>query len=89
MDSDTIKQEQRTFLRERFLRMLGSVTGRNVSVFMYENAKVSGQFGPADIDFEHVQISNLKTPMGVIPHAILRTYDIFSMKIDNVSDEQD
>ena len=86
MDSDTLKQEQRTFLRERFLRMLGSITGRRVSVFMYENARVSGNFGPIDIDFQNVQISNLVTPMGVIPHAILRTSDIFSMKIDSLSD---
>lgn len=75
------KQEQRTFLRERFLRLLTSQKGAPVQFQLHERTAVQGILGPVDIDFAHVQVTDLKTPMGVVPKAVLRTSDIVCMKI--------
>ena len=78
------KQEQRTFLRERYLRMLGSLTGMEACVKMYDKTTVKCLLGPSDVDFHHLQVSNLATPMGVLPHAMLRTKDIISICVPTV-----
>lgn len=75
------KQEHRTFLRERFLRMLGALSGMAATVKMHEKTNVSCLLGPSDVDFHQLQVTELVTPMGVIPHAMLRTSDIISVKV--------
>lgn len=77
-------QDERTFLRERFLRMLGSLSGTTADVTMQEKTKVSCQIGAADVDFLHLHVSNLKTPMGLIPQSTLRSSDIVSIKLNDV-----
>ncbi|ESO96619.1 hypothetical protein LOTGIDRAFT_143921 [Lottia gigantea] len=87
MENNTaLRQDQRTILREKFLRMLGGLSGVEAKLVLYEKATVTGKIGPTDVDFHHIQISNLQTPMGVIPDAILRTSDMISIKIDNISE---
>ncbi|KAK6186799.1 hypothetical protein SNE40_006070 [Patella caerulea] len=84
MENISTCQDQRTLLREKFLRMLGSLNGKTAQIAMYEKALVQGILGPADVDFHHFQVCELKTPMGVLPDAILRTSDMISIKIENV-----
>ena len=84
MDSQT-SQEQRAFLRERFLRMLASISGSPLEVSMQEKTNVKCNFSAADVDFHHVHINRLATPMGVLPHATLRTSDIHVLNFPSVN----
>ncbi|KAK7091388.1 gem-associated protein 7-like [Littorina saxatilis] len=83
-DSEEQKQQQRTFLRERYLRMLASLSGVEASVKMYDKTTVRCLLGASDVDFQHLQVSNLNTPMGVLPNAMLRTKDVISIHIPSV-----
>ena len=72
------QQEHRTFLRERFLRLLTSLQDVETKFIMHGNMKVSGNFSMVDLDIQHIQVTNLKTPIGEQPAALLRTADIVS-----------
>ncbi|CAL1539303.1 unnamed protein product [Lymnaea stagnalis] len=84
MKQEPQTQEDRTFLRERFLRMLGYLNGTQAHVSMQEKTKVSCKLAAADVDFHHIHVTNLGTPMGIIPKATLRTSDIISIDLPNV-----
>lgn len=74
-------QKVRAFLRERFLRALNALSGKRMEILMREKTNVSAEFGASDIEFEHIQVTSLQTPMGRVPDALLRTSDIISIKI--------
>ncbi|RUS76036.1 hypothetical protein EGW08_016192 [Elysia chlorotica] len=74
-------EDTRTFLRERFLRMLGSLKGLEACVSMQEKTSVTCKLGVADVDFQHLHVSEMSTPMGVLPHATLRVSDIISVHV--------
>lgn len=80
-DVNQSKQEVRAFLRERFLRLMASLNGQSVDINMYEKTKVSGILRAIDINVQSVQVSDLKTPIGVIPEAVLRVGDIQTISI--------
>jgi gem associated protein 7 len=50
---------------------------------MLEKTNVRGELRGCDRDFLNVAVSNLETPMGKVPQAILRTDDIVSFKVIN------
>ncbi|XP_011160568.1 gem-associated protein 7 [Solenopsis invicta] len=76
------KQKARAILRERFLRVINGIIGKPVEFSLYENTQVSGEFRGCDIECSKVFVRNLKTPLGMIPEAILRTNDIICLDID-------
>ncbi|XP_076438140.1 gem-associated protein 7-like [Babylonia areolata] len=78
------QQQQRTFLRERYLRMLGGLHGEQARVTLYHQTVVHCRFGVSDVDFERLQVSQLSTPMGVLPQAVLRTSDIIAVHVDDL-----
>jgi hypothetical protein len=65
--------------------MLGSLTGLDATVQMYDKTTVTCQLGPSDVDFHHLQVTRLSTPMGILPYAMLRTKDIISIHVDDVN----
>ncbi|BFZ21325.1 hypothetical protein BsWGS_24364 [Bradybaena similaris] len=85
MKQSPTAQDQRTFLRERFLRMLGSVSGADMQVSMQEKTAVKCKFVTADVDFHNIHVTDLTTPMGVLPKATLRTSDIISITLPEVN----
>ena len=48
---------------------------------MFENTQVTGEFRGANIDVTQFCVRKLKTPIGVLPEAILRTSDIIKMHV--------
>ena len=83
MDSD--EQQQRSMMRERFLRMLSSMENRELIIQMYQNAAtVTGTYRSVDNDMLNLHVHSLRTPIGLVPEALLRINDIsfieFSMK---------
>ena len=78
-DTDATKQVQRTFLRERFLRMLSSMTDKNIKIQLCDRTNVTAQFGSTDVDVMNFLVTNLRTPIGIIPTALLRSTDITSI----------
>ena len=85
MATHEIKQEQRTYLRERFLRLLTSIQKLPAEFTLVNGNTVTANFGSSDVDVLHVQVNNLDTPLGRQPEALLRSTDIisFSTKIPN------
>lgn len=73
-------QEDRAFLRRRFLQCLVAQRNQETVLKMHNQLNVKATFGTMDIDFLRIQVSNLATPMGVIPEAIIRTKDVVSFK---------
>ncbi|XP_074656897.1 gem-associated protein 7-like [Tubulanus polymorphus] len=76
------QQEQRTFLRERFLRAMNGLVNKSIQIQMYGETRVNADFGSADIEFQKIHVCNLATPMGVLPNALLRTTDIISLNVE-------
>ena len=85
MATHEIKQEQRTYLRERFLRLLTSIQKLPAQFTLVNGNTVTANFGSSDVDVLHVQVNNLDTPLGRQPEALLRSTDIisFSTEIPN------
>jgi len=87
IDADlTRKQNERVFLRQRFLVFLQKTAfqpdGCPVKILLHEGNRVSGTVRGADNAFQHIQVSSLKTPSGVYPHATLRVTDIRSVQLE-------
>lgn len=82
----TRKQNQRVFLRQRFLHFLQRTAflsdGCPAEIALHEGNRVSGSFRGADNAFQHVHVSSLKTPSGVFPHATLRVSDVRSIQME-------
>lgn len=79
-DSINLEEEQRSRseLRERFLRSLIAMTGKEVQFSLYEKVQVQATFAASDIDILNFQVSNLQTPLGVQKEALLRCQDMIS-----------
>ncbi|KAG7205503.1 hypothetical protein KM043_007485 [Ampulex compressa] len=78
------KQRARAFLRERFLRVVTGIVGKQAEFHMYENTRVSGEFRGCDVDCLEVFVRNLQTPLGKIPEAILRSNDVIHFDVNDV-----
>ena len=78
MTTEETKQEQRTFLRERFLRFLTSIQKSPAQFALVNGNTVSANFGSSDVDILHIQVTDLETPLGKQPEALLRSTDITS-----------
>nr|XP_022916590.1 uncharacterized protein LOC111426328 [Onthophagus taurus] len=68
-------------LREKFLRLLTQLNGKECLVNMFENTKVSCITRAFEPNLERVLVENLKTPLpNTLKSAILRCNDIISME---------
>ncbi|XP_019632902.1 PREDICTED: gem-associated protein 7-like [Branchiostoma belcheri] len=76
------EQEDRSFLRERFLHFLKGIQGKRTHFKMYEKTEVDATFQLSDIDGQNFLVSDLETPMGTQPQAMLRCADIISCSVD-------
>ncbi|XP_032662693.1 gem-associated protein 7-like [Odontomachus brunneus] len=76
------KQQARAFLRERFLRVVTGIVGKQAEFYLHENTRVSGEFRGCNVESSEIFVRNLETPIGKIPEAILRGSDIIHLSID-------
>lgn len=76
------QQNERAFLRERFLRLLFACYDKPARFSMHERTQVQAIFRGTDIDMENLQVSELQTPMGVLPEALLRSSDVLSFTVE-------
>lgn len=72
------EQRARAALRERYLRSLLAMVGRQVSFTLHEGVHVTAHFGATDLDVANFYVSQLQTPIGVQGEALLRCSDIIS-----------
>ncbi|XP_008049955.1 gem-associated protein 7 [Carlito syrichta] len=72
------EQRARAALRERYLRSLLAMVGRQVSFTLHEGVHVAAHFGATDLDVANFYVSQLQTPIGVQAEALLRCSDIIS-----------
>ncbi|KAK3928542.1 Gem-associated protein 7 [Frankliniella fusca] len=79
------KIKARSFLRERFIRAILAMSGKNAEFYMYENTNVKAEFGSCDREFVNIYVKNLQTPLGLISDALLRTNDIDRIHIRDIN----
>ncbi|XP_074170256.1 gem-associated protein 7 isoform X2 [Rhinolophus sinicus] len=72
------EQQARAALRERYLRSLLAMVGRQVSFTLHEGVHVTAHFGATDLDVANFYVSQLQTPIGVQAEALLRCSDIIA-----------
>ncbi|XP_045148798.1 gem-associated protein 7 isoform X1 [Echinops telfairi] len=72
------EQRARAVLRERFLRSLLAMGGRQVSFTLHEGVHVTACFGATDLDVANFYVSQLQTPIGVQAEALLRCSDMIA-----------
>lgn len=72
------EQQARASLRERYLRSLLAMVGRQVCFTLHEGVQVIAHFGATDLDVANFYVSQLQTPIGVQAEALLRCSDIIS-----------
>ena len=56
---------------------------QEADVTMYDKTYVSGVIQAMDINVHSLQVSDLKTPMGVLPDATLRLSDTLSVTVQD------
>lgn len=83
------KQEARAFLRERFLRVITGIVGKQADFHLHENTRVTAEFRGCDVDCLEVYVRSLETPLGKIPEAVLRASDVIYFDINDISSELD
>ena len=79
-DEEIKQQEQRAFLRERYLRLLTAISDHHLDITIYGIRQTKARFGSMDVDGAHLQLSDLETPIGIQSEALLRTSDVVSFK---------
>lgn len=85
-DNDTPKaaeheQKSRSLLRERYLRSVKAFYDNPVEFKMHERTSVSAIFRATDIEMENLQVSQLQTPIGIVPEALLRSSDVLCFTV--------
>lgn len=81
-DDNTKEQKARSELREKFLTSLKSIYNKPAKFYLHEMTNVTAVFRATDIDFENLIVSDLQTPIGPLPEAILRATDVLSFEVD-------
>ena len=56
---------------------------QEADITMYDKTYVSGVIQAMDINVHSLQVSDLKTPMGVLPDATLRLSDTLSVTVQD------
>lgn len=71
----------RAELRENFLNLLTSLKNQPMDIEMYEVGfqSVRGTFRGCDPDFNYISLTDLRTPIGIEPAAIVRVTDCISL----------
>ncbi|XP_029779998.1 gem-associated protein 7 [Suricata suricatta] len=72
------EQQARAALRERYLRSLLAMVGRQVSFTLHEGVHVTASFAATDLDVANFYVLQLQTPIGVQAEALLRCGDIIA-----------
>lgn len=62
------------------------MAGKGCEFRMFDNTNVTAEFRGSDVDVMHFYVRQLKTPLGILPEAVLRTSDIIKMHLPNVDD---
>ncbi|VBB30508.1 unnamed protein product [Acanthocheilonema viteae] len=85
-EAEILEQKQRAELRERFLRFMSFLGGKQVELDMHERTQVAGKFGAIKADQTHYIVDALITPIGVINHAILRMSDTIIISTSDLNE---
>ncbi|VDK87023.1 unnamed protein product [Onchocerca ochengi] len=85
-EHENLDQKQRAELRERFLRLMSFLGGKQVELDMHERTYVTGKFNAVKADQSHYVVDSLVTPIGMIDHAILRMNDTITISTSDLSE---
>uniref|UniRef100_G3MS89 Gem-associated protein 7 n=1 Tax=Amblyomma maculatum TaxID=34609 RepID=G3MS89_AMBMU len=79
------QQAARAYLRKQYLQFMEKLKNRVVTFHMYENTTVTATFQGCDKDVENFAVSELSTPLGIHPAAILRADDVISFTVNDLA----
>lgn len=71
----------RVFLRERFLQIIPTLNGHTAEFRLYDGLNPKAEFQGLDLEGEYFLTTNLETPIGGKKSALLRTGDVYSVKV--------
>ncbi len=80
--NNTEDQEIRAELREKFLNVMESLKNSEATFRMHEKTVVKGKYDCYNPDGDYILVQHLKTPIGTLPKAMLRTTDVIAMEFD-------
>jgi gem associated protein 7 len=60
------------------------VAGKGCEFRMFGNTDVAAEFRGSDVDVMRFYVRQLKTPLGILPEAVLRTSDIIKMHLPSI-----
>ncbi|KAK7791558.1 hypothetical protein R5R35_011066 [Gryllus longicercus] len=67
---------------------MAGIVGQECQVHMFDNTDVSGIFRGVDIDLSSFLMSQLKTPIGIVPEGILRASDTIWLHFPDITSLQ-
>ena len=80
--NNTKEQGARSELRQKFIISLKWIYNKPAKFHLHEKTNVTAVFRATDIDFETLIVSDLQTPIGPLPEAILRSSDVLSLEVE-------
>uniref|UniRef100_A0A915IPI9 Gem-associated protein 7 n=1 Tax=Romanomermis culicivorax TaxID=13658 RepID=A0A915IPI9_ROMCU len=85
------EQEKRAILRERFLKLVKFLNENphRADIHLHTDLNMRADILACSPDGQHFIVKNFETPIFRLDHAILRTSDIISMKLNLESSSND
>lgn len=77
---DLNETECRALLREKYLKVLEYMENKPIEISTYQGANVTGVLRSVDYETFNLHIKDLKTPIGCLPEALIRTSDALTVK---------
>jgi hypothetical protein len=75
------KCAQRSFLRKRYLQTINNIKGKDMQITFIDKLETTAVFSCMDLDGQYWQVDKLKSLLGPIPSALLRSTDISAVEI--------
>ena len=80
-DQTRLAQQQRTLLRERFLKTVGLLANRPCNISLCDRTVVKAVFKGIDTDCNRLLVADLETPLGTYSSALIRSTDVLCVTV--------
>ena len=81
------KQQQRTFLRKRFLQFVTSVANMPAKFTFVDGQTFPAKFGSTDISLVNIQVKDLRTPLWTYDSSLLRSNDLECFRVNTEQED--
>ena len=78
---DMKPEEARSELRKEFLQVLGHITDQKCEIELFSGFQSGGTLRAVDREIMNFCVEDLKTPIGVERHAVVRATDVNTLTV--------